>query len=251
MNIAIIFSSVQERILNTFNVNAQKREKVVLWLARFGFSSRDLLAKMLGVNLTGQVVFFNKLSGSGIIKEEYIHGSRKRVVTLTNDGISEARIYRPDHPVRLFRRFPLHTIIHSYSIQHFLTTQSNVREFFSETELARQAFARRPDLLIISESGIRIAVEVELTQKDVNRVYFNFGGHVQDWQNDRIDHVIYLFASGGVLARYQSLYQKNPWPAFVAADGNPRHMSRAGSVDPQLAHAHGLMIFHRFEPYAL
>jgi len=237
--------------LNTFDINAEKREKVVLWLAKFGFSSRDLLSKMLGVNVEGQGVFFKKLVESGVTKEEYVPGTRKRIVTLTPDGIQQARIYNPELEVKVLRKFPLHTLIHSYSIQTFLTTQKGVQEFFSESELAKKKFIRRPDLLIVNASGVRIAVEVELTQKDVNRIYFNFYGHVQDWQKEKIDHVIYLFSSANVLSKYEELYLKNPWPKFTTADGNIRHMTRVGSVDPEPAHSHGLIIFHQFEPYAL
>lgn len=43
--------------MNTFDINAQKREKIVIWLAKFGFSTRDLLSKMLGVNVDGQGAF--------------------------------------------------------------------------------------------------------------------------------------------------------------------------------------------------
>lgn len=237
--------------MNTFDINAQKREKIVIWLAKFGFSTRDLLSKMLGVNANGQGAFFKKLVESGITKEEYVPGTRKRVITLTPDGVQQARIYQPDLEIKFLRKFPLHTLIHSYSIQTFLTTQKGVKDFFSETELAKRKFIRRPDLLIVNDVGVKIAIEVELTQKDVNRVYFNFYGHVQDWQQERIDHVIYLFSSPTVLARYEELYQKNPWPKFITTDGNVRHMSRSGSVDSSHAHIHGLMYFHKFEPYAL
>lgn len=237
--------------MNTFDIHAQKREKIVIWLAKFGFSTRDLLSKMLGVNVDGQGAFFKKLVECGLIKEEYAPGTRKRVITLTSDGIKQARIYQPGLEIKSLRRFPLHTLIHSYSIQTFLTTQKGVKEFFSESELATQNFTRRPDLIIINDAGIRIAIEVELTQKDVNRIYYNFHGHTQDWQQNRIDHVIYLFSSQGMLEKYEELYQKNPWPKFVSTDGNVRHMSRAGTVDPSHAHAHGLIYFHKFEPYSL
>ncbi|EMB2170884.1 hypothetical protein SKO73_004742, partial [Salmonella enterica] len=62
--------------MNTFDINAQKREKIVIWLAKFGFSTRDLLSKMLGVNVDGQGAFFKKLVESGITKEEYVPGTR-------------------------------------------------------------------------------------------------------------------------------------------------------------------------------
>ncbi|MGE1110091.1 hypothetical protein ACQJ2X_30230, partial [Bacillus wiedmannii] len=68
--------------MSNFEINYQKRQKVILWLAKFGFSSRDLLAKMLGVNVNGQGDFFKKLADEGITKEAYIPGTRKKVVTL-------------------------------------------------------------------------------------------------------------------------------------------------------------------------
>lgn len=237
--------------MNTFDINAQKRDKITIWLARFGFSTRDLLSKMLGVNVDGQGAFFKQLVESGITKEEYVPGTRKRVITLTPGGIQQARIYQPDLEVKSLRKFPLHILIHSYSLQAFLITQEGVKDFFSGPELAKRKFIRRPDLLIVNDAGVKIAIAVELTQKDVNRVYFNLYGHVQDWQQKRVDRVIYLFSSPVVLARYEELYQKNSWPKFITADGNIRHMSRSGSIDPSHAHFHELIYFHKFEPYAL
>lgn len=240
-----------EEPLNNFEINFEKRRKVILWLAKFGFSTRDLLAQMLNVKVDGQSDFFRRLESEGITKEFYVPGTRKRVCTLASDGIEEAKIHNPELAVRNFRRFPLHTLIHSYSIQSFLASNKSVKEFFSETELATEKFIRRPDLLIINESDVKIAVEVELTLKDVNRIYFNFHGHAQDWQKGKIDHVIYLFTSPSVLAKYKDLYLKNVWPKFTAADGNVRHLSRAGSFEPTHVHSHGLIVFHQFEPYAL
>ncbi|WP_345831089.1 hypothetical protein AAGR08_23670 (plasmid) [Pantoea sp. BRR-3P] len=237
--------------LSNFEINYQKRQKVILWLAKFGFSSRDLLAKMLGVNVNGQGDFFKKLADEGITKETYIPGTRKKVVTLSTEGVEEAKIHNPTLAIRTFRRFPLHTIIHSYSIQSFLITQKGVKDFFSETELAKEGYVRRPDLLIINNQDVRIAVEVELTQKDVNRIYYNLHGHADDWQKGKIDYVIYLFTSESVLGHYQELYEKNPWPKFTSPDGNVRHISRTGSFDPIHVHSHGLIKFHKFEPYAL
>lgn len=237
--------------MSNFEINYQKRIKVIRWLAKFGFSSRDLLAKMLAVNVNGQGEFFKKLADEGITKEAYIPGTRKKVVTLAAEGIEEAKIHNPTLAIRTFRRFPLHTLIHSYSIQSFLITQKGVKDFFSETELAKDSFIRRPDLLIVNTQDVKIAVEVELTQKDVNRVYYNFYGHSQDWQKGKIDYVIYLFTSENVQEHYKELYEKNPWPKFTSSDGNVRHITRGGSVNPEAVHSHGLIMFHKFEPYAL
>ncbi|TDN48078.1 hypothetical protein [Scandinavium goeteborgense] len=237
--------------MNTLEINALKRQKVVTWLAKFGFSSRDLLSLMLNVKSLGQAAFFKSLVNEGITSERYVPGTKKRVVTLTAEGVTLARIFNPEMEVRTLRRFPLHTLIHGYSIQKFLTTQKGVTLFETEHELGKKKFFRRPDLLITNEAGVKIAVEVELTMKDVNRIYFNFGNHLLDWQQERFEHVIYLFTSASVCDKYETLYKKNPWPKFSSPDGNVMHISRAGSIEPHSAHSHGLMHFHKFEPYSL
>ena len=206
---------------------------------------------MLKVNVKGQGDFFKKLADEGITKEVYVPGTRKRVLTLSTDGIEEAKLLNPMLAIRQFRRFPLHTLIHSYSIQLFLTSQNGIKEFFSETELAKERYVRRPDLLIINSNDVRIAVEVELTQKDTNRIYHNFYSHSVDWQKGLFEHVMYLFSSADVQKNYTELYNKNPWPKFISSDGNVRHITRVGSVDPQPIHDHGLIIFRRFEPYKM
>ncbi|HFQ9467571.1 TPA: hypothetical protein ACHTH4_004783 [Escherichia coli] len=237
--------------MNGHEINAEKRRKVVLWLAKFGFSTRDLLSRMLGVKTDGQAAFFKRLSDDGVTKELYVSGTRKRVLTLTAEGTQQARIYEPDISVKSFRRFPLHTLIHGYTIQSFLISQKGVQRFYSEAELATQKFIRRPDLLIVNESGVKIAIEVELTQKDTNRIFYNLHGHVQDWHKERFSHVIYLFSSTKVCEHYQELYEKNPWPKFVSDTGNVRHITRSGSFDPTNAHNHKLVYFHKFEPYVM
>lgn len=237
--------------MNGHEINAQKRRKVILWLAKFGFSTRELLSHMLGVANEGQAAFFKRLCDDEITKEAYISGTRKRVVTLTSEGAKQAKIYEPDLSVKSFKKFPLHTLIHGYTIQSFLINQKGVQRFFSEAELATQAFVRRPDLIIINEAGIQIAIEVELTQKDANRIYYNFGSHVQDWQKQKFAHVIYLFSSASVRDHYEEMYQKNPWPKFSSSTGNVRHITRAGSFDPSNVHSHGLIHFHQFDSYVL
>ncbi|NQD63309.1 hypothetical protein HP459_18190 [Enterobacter sp. CM29] len=237
--------------MSNFDINYEKRRRVILWLAKFGFSTRDLLSRMLNVNVNGQGDFFKRLADEGITKETYVPGTRKRVLTLSNDGIEEAKLSNPTLAVRQFRRFPLHTLIHSYSIQSFLTAQKGIKDFYSETELAKEKYERRPDLLIINSNDVKIAVEIELTQKDTNRIYHNFYAHSLDWQKGRFDHVMYLFTSAEVQKNYAELYDKNPWPKFVTTDGNVRHISRVGSVDPKPIHEHGLVVFHRFEPYSM
>jgi len=237
--------------LNGHEINAEKRRKVILWLAKFGFSTRELLSQMLGVAVEGQAAFFKRLVEDEITKEAYISGTRKRVVNLTAEGTRQARIYEPELSVKAFKKFPLHTLIHGYTIQSFLISQKGVQQYFTEAELATQKFVRRPDLIITNEAGIKIAVEVELTQKDVNRVYYNFGGHVQDWQKQHFSHVIYLFSSASVRDHYDELYQKNPWPKFVAAADNSRVITRAGSYDASHVHNHGLIHFHQFDSYVL
>lgn len=47
--------------LNGHEINAEKRRKVVLWLAKFGFSTRELLSHMLGVTVEGQAAFLSGL----------------------------------------------------------------------------------------------------------------------------------------------------------------------------------------------
>lgn len=236
---------------HNFDVRIQKKEKVTFWLAKFGFSNRELLSELLNVSVKGQHLFFQSLLTEGLVSEQYVSGTRKKILTLTKLGCEYVLLNNPEMIIKNVRSFSLYTLVHSYSIQKFLLTQKGSENFFTENELADKKFHRRPDMIIVNEHGSKIAVEVELTRKSSDRIYHIYRSLSRDWSDGKFDFVVFLFSSPAVLQQYEELYKKNIWPEFKKNEAGGNKLIRSGSFDPANVHSHGLIIFHQFEPYSL
>ena len=158
-------------MLSNFEKSKKKQIIVLQWLAKFGFSTRDILCDVLQLNYQGQNGFFNLMVRDKVVEEQYIAGTRRKILTLGKAAYDILSIHFPEMKIKKTRTFPLYTLIHSFSIQKFLISQKGSENFFSESELADKKFHRRPDLLILNEHGSKIAVEVELTRKSSDRIY--------------------------------------------------------------------------------
>lgn len=236
---------------HNFDVRIKKKERVAFWLAKFGFSNRELLAELLNVSVKGQHLFFQSLINEGLVSEKFVSGTRKKILSLTKLGQEFVLLNNPELVIKKVKSFSLYTLVHSYSIQKFLLSQKGSDNFFTENELSDKKFHRRPDMIIVNEHGSKIAVEVELTRKSSDRIYHIYRSLSRDWSEGKFDYVIFLFSSPTVLGQYKELYEKNIWPEFkINADGG-RKLTRDGSFDPSNVHSHGLIIFHQFEPYSL
>lgn len=238
-------------MLSNFDLRMKKKEKATHWLAKFGFSNRELISELLNVSANGQHHFFKSLISEGLVSEKYVSGTKKRILALTTLGQEYVLLQNPEMVIKKVKSFSLYTLVHSYSIQKFLLSQKGSDNFFTENELADKKFHRRPDMIIVNEHGSKIAVEVELTRKSSDRIYHIYRSLSRDWSEGKFDYVIFLFSSPAVLGQYKELYEKNVWPEFkINADGG-RKLTRDGSFDPSNVHSHGLIIFHQFEPYSL
>lgn len=238
-------------MLSNFEKSKKKQITVLHWLAKFGFSTRDILCDVLQTNYQGQNGFFNLMVRDKVIEENHIAGTRRKIVTLGKAAHDVLSLNYPDLKIKKTKSFPLYTLIHSFSIQRFLISQKGSENFFSESELADKNFHRRPDLLITNEHGSKIAVEVELTRKSSDRIYHIYRSLVRDWNDGKFNYVIFLFSSPSVLSQYKELYEKSVWPEFKTNENGGRKLIRSGSFEPSNVHSHGLIIFHQFEPYSL
>lgn len=224
-------------------IHRQKMNKVIIWLARFGYSTRKMLCRMLDVNVTSSTRFFNTMAENGFIKLHSFSPSSHKIVMLTEEGYAIARFLLQHVKITERKRLSFPNIMHSYSIQSFLITNlNNADEYYTEMDLAQYPYYRRPDLLIQS-GGKSVAVEVELNQKASSQVEYNFMQHIKDAEQNRFDNVLYLFSGVSVRDKYISLYEKECINVYNLHQGK---LKKAGEYDMRDVHDRNLIQFSVF-----
>ena len=248
---AIVFIIFKEVALYAA-VREQKVRKVIIWLARFGFSTRLVLTKMLGTSYNGQNEFFKRLIDDGLVERRYVTGTSKQLFTLTSAGVNLYKIIEPNLSIKRVPKISLPTLIHSMTIQEFVISNNAAESVVGEYELYKQDWLRRPDAVITNTKGTKIAIEVELTKKSSARVIYNFCNHFEDFKKGFFDRVLYLFPDDGIQKFYQDIYSDTSWPHVVYDEKKRSYKKISGSqFDPNEIHESEIFIFNRFSPSTL
>lgn len=225
-------------------IHLQKMNAVIIWLARFGYSTRKMLCLMLDIKIPSSTRFFNKMVDNGFIKMHSFSPSNHKIVMLTDEGYEIARFLLQDKRIIERRRLSFPNIMHSYSIQSFLVSNlKNIDSYLTEMDMAQENFYRRPDL-IFNSNGESVAVEVELNQKTNAQIEYNYMQHIRDTERKRFDYVIYLFSSEGVKDKYEQMYKKDSINTYESFQGK---LKKVGVYNMNLAHEKEMIKFFCFD----
>lgn len=226
----------------------QKQNITVVFLAKFGFSTRNIICTLLNVSTTSQKYFFDTLISQGLVEVKRIPAVKHDLLILTQYGLRLAEIVDPGMKVKTIRKYSLPYLIHTYSIQSFIARNIDlIKEWRSEAEMADMHFHRRPDLLYHAED-FTAALEIELNRKAADRVYYNYQQHIQDWQKGRFTFVDYRLADENMLKFYKGLHDKESWPLYKLEGVKLRAVDQ---YDPSAAKRAGLFNFRINQPYSL
>lgn len=216
------------------NLNSHKRfdEKIkilVEWLAKFDFSTRQLMGLAMSVNSKGQGAFFKKMEEMNIIYKHTIAGTNKIIYSLSDIGNQLSSMYFPDVHIKEKRKKPsLVAISHSFNIQFiladYLHKHPNIT-YTSEKQLMNLNLQRRPDA-IINMDGKKYAIEVEITKKSMQKIYYNYAGHLKNVRQGLYDRVIYIFNNKYTLEFYKRLNNESIWPVFDKSNTGGRLIQR-------------------------
>lgn len=248
---------------NLINANKTKRphvrrkdkvEHLITWLAKFDFSTRELIGQSMGVNHIGQWSFFKQMIDDDIIVPAKIPGTHKRIFILGRVGNSAMTLYCPDVKVKEHRKTPsLVALSHSFCIQHLISTflfNNEISDFQTEKELYTLNLKRRPDA-IVSLNDKKIAIEVEITKKPLAMVFYNYVCHIQNIRSKIYNKVVYYFNNRDTLKFYQSLYDARLWPLFEKSNNGGRLKQLDKKLDVTQIHELCLIEFKLDDLYTM
>ncbi|MCT4641508.1 MAG: hypothetical protein N4A33_04365 [Bacteriovoracaceae bacterium] len=183
--------NIQERFLFSHTY-----EDIIYTLGKWRILSLSDLKKKIGYQCSHQA--FSKLVRR-LEKYEYLESiyyqNYKKYLFLTNKGLKEAG---------LKKTYPINKEV----IQHDLICVNVLHKLLQEDEifldgslsLEDEGRSNRPDGLIKLTNRRKLAIEVELTQKQSYRIEQKFTEYTN---NHGIDYVLYLFSRPSVFKAYQ------------------------------------------------
>jgi hypothetical protein len=204
------------RHLNKHVRGDEKREHVLCWLSTFHYSTRNVLARMLGVDPAGQYAFFNRLIRADLIRTFKVPTLLEDLVMLTGNGLEHARalteralVYGLD-PTRIGSA----RVIHALSVQMAcLSFTSDFRSITSERHLDFAERLKLPDA-IVKLPDQTFAIEVELTHKNSARIFRAFYDSIQNIKGGHYQHVRYIFPNDVLRGVYERHFQTPAWPLY-------------------------------------
>lgn len=235
--------------MNTRERFKQKNDFIVEWIVNFKFSTPKVLCLALGLKRENQGGFFSALKRSGLfifvrtplIMEEILilsHSGKEYASTLSSLGgtysITKSRVVSS-------------TLIHSLCIQKVLIKRGLVTRpfpFTCEHYLNSISFNKRPDALF-EEGGVTFALEVELTQKNSQRIYLGFVNHIELMKKGTYKKVFYVFPDEALMLRYTKRFNEESWPMFFT-DKHGKIRPKYDNNEQLFANANSEAIRNRF-----
>lgn len=155
--------------------NQEKRNLVLLWLARYTFSNLSILSAVLKIDERNMRSLLKKMEAENLLRSELLL-SGQRLYGLTPTGIAQlhntdpvmadiARAYQPG-------RVPLSTLPHSLNVQMVEVSLLlfGWSDFTAGRDLYIPGAKQVPDMVANDPNGLLVAVEVELNVKSFKRM---------------------------------------------------------------------------------
>lgn len=155
--------------------NKDKRNSIIVWLARYSFSTIVILATLLRIDERNVRSLLKKMTEEGLLKTELLV-SGQRVFGLSPSGVAQAGLIDAElakvATVYQLGRLPLSTLPHHINIQLAELSLSwfGWTYFSSGRELYSLNMKQVPDLVAYDQSDMVVAIEIELNLKSSQRM---------------------------------------------------------------------------------
>jgi len=159
-------------------IKARHEEKIMailIWLARYNFSTVYILAILLKINISNVRALLKQMLKSELVKTESLP-SGHRIYGISADGIGLVDNVYPELAdlAKPFQsgRTPVSTFAHQFNVQlaELSLTVFGWTDFAAARELSTMRAKQIPDLVGIDPHGMQVAVEVELHLKSSQRM---------------------------------------------------------------------------------
>ncbi|WP_299945703.1 hypothetical protein [uncultured Microbulbifer sp.] len=218
---------------NGRQIHKEKTLLVLDWLLEFGFSSYELLARVLeSPAAANQSRFFNTLVRDSLVQVfSNVHTAHCRLVHLRRGGVDFlAGCGRDVSRARTRTGWMGYysTILHDLGVQNCVL---NRREQYQQVryEWHLRWKGNRPDAILYSSEGdYWSALEYERSRKSRLRVFESFLSNWKHIQEKRFAGVVYTFQRKPDMAIYQQQFSEMEWP--IPKRGGDKKLRDSGRV---------------------
>ena len=191
-----------------------KRKMLLRWMAKFGYSTLDLLIGVTNVKNAKTVYALKKAGLLDCFQTDVLN---QKVWYLTEEGRKFAAEWEPAALGRgpSQKRFSSYnTLRHDMSLQNYILTTGVAIDGIVSERCMPDSFEHRPDALLHLDGSV-IAIEMERTHKSSSRVYRIFMDHARAvFQHRHYNSVRYVFPDNAIAQRYLAWYSNPEWPMF-------------------------------------
>lgn len=252
---------------NPHDLGLYRHLMVGLWLREFRYSSAALLGQLVDIAgpYNGQLWrFLNNMKQRGWV-QDFSNEVTPKVGRLFMPG-SELAAFLEAHgqehsgiltnPVFVRRA---KTAYHDLALQYVvLQLRGGDSDKFlridSENQLQGDFGWLKPDVLVTTRDGRRVAIEYELTRKANLRIYHTYSSHLNAIRQGLYSGVRYVFPSQKLCDTYLSLFYASSWPnTGRLADGRITSSGPAYNPDSILTSTapRSRLFYFAVEPYLL
>ena len=196
---------------------AEKRKKVLDWLAVEGFSTVAMLAKVLDVQHNAAYKTCKAMEADGLVAPDSIQwmGHTVNLVTLTAHGAMMHAEPGEDYDYHQRGKVAASTVAHAMDIQTarlaalragWTDWQSDHRNQIKASKDDR--WLKVPDALATTPEGELVAIEIERTSKTTKRYQDIIGAYLQLIHKGIFFFFLYVSPTPGLAARLQALFAR-------------------------------------------
>jgi hypothetical protein len=216
--------------------NSNKKMYVLLYLAKFKYTTKRILSDFLGLSIKGQQDFYTKLEKSGLLYRktkvylspgEYLYGLGSLGASYAKEKVQKFSGYEK------LEKIPGAKFRHSAFLQLIFNkvSKNGLGDFnidlppeylfdyvLNEDEYRKTYLldknSKRPDLICpIEKQGEKFlcAIEAEIYKKDDKDIYKAFAKIYQDIELGRYQICRYYFLNQSTLNHYKKIYDKPEW----------------------------------------
>ena len=196
---------------------AEKRKKVLDWLAVEGFATVAMLAKVLDVQHNAAYKTCKAMEADGLVAPDSIQwmGHTVNLVTLTAHGAMMHAEPGEDYDYHQRGKVAASTVAHAMDIQTarlaalragWTDWQSDHRNQIKASKDDR--WLKVPDALATTPEGELVAIEIERTSKTTKRYQDIIGAYLQLIHKGIFFFFLYVSPTPGLAARLQALFAR-------------------------------------------
>ena len=207
-------------LTNPYDIREQKTRILLKWLLAFRFSSKQLLAQVLGSDLPRSARIFNTLYKANYIQNflnDYTFGKRFVMLTAAGAHFLEQSTGQPvDKAItKLYRMSRYPNILHDLAVQRAaLRRLDKYVELIFDHDITIPEPLHRPDMLMKNHKGSWVAFEYERTRKFTPRIFISFYNHAEAMIERHYNATYFLFNRESDAEHYNTLFDAKEWPRY-------------------------------------